>query len=479
MSEFTDAFLTRCAMAGLSESQVKDRLSYISQEFGKEAADEIAQALEKQAWLGAVSSAAKYIPKVMKAPWTKFMSKIRPAAGMADNAVNAASRAAPQVNIRTAPRTPLYGQMTSTAARGLGGAYAGAHMGEANSDSYWDNVAGAMGGAAYGIGMPRMNHAFRTAGRRAFTGSMAGSGVGAGLEMLGVAPEGTAAQMGQIGGFGGLGTAFTPGLRRSLSRPGAPKNWATRAGRGVEDFLSSSGEFMPRQIHKNFMGPGANTAKRLGTVLGPGALATNLASQGVQSAIVEPQVAKTEANFEQRMRQKSPQMFAEALQNPQNQQMMRDMADQMIRQETGGVGLDEIGSVIKQNQQLFKDGKLDISQVLGPLANLPDMIFQQFPGGASLAALPPLAKWMILLGGGSLLGGLFSGNSGMQGLGAVMLGGGLLPMLGGISPQAQQAAVTPPAQSPAPITSVAPDPRQHGNSGVSPGRPTDNAPVIP
>lgn len=297
-----------------------------------------------------------------------------------------------------APKASL-GGFGAQAGRMAGGALAGGQMGEVNHDSWLDNLAGAGIGAAYGRQMPRMGMAGQAAGQRAFAGTMAGTGVGQLGEMSGVMPEGSSDRLGQLGGWGGFGSAFTKGLK-----PGSAPNRLNQMG---SNFIQGSNSLPGLNTAKQLVNPATSWSQRAGILAGPGTGAAMLGGAGYGLAKNTVQGWAADGVNEGMNKTLSSPEFGKNV-------------DSYLTQS---FGIDRNGI-----KQLLAKGKEGMG-VLSQFGDIPDKILGMFMGPEQLAGMNPVMKWMMILGGGSMLGGMLTGNNTATGLGAAGLGGAAL--LGG------------------------------------------------
>jgi hypothetical protein len=280
--------------------------------------------------------------------------------------------------------------------RQVGGALTGFNMGEMNNDSILDNLAGAAGGMMFGRYMPAMGRNWQAAGRRAFLGNMTGSVGDQAAGLMGIDTNG---RLGQMGGWAGFASPLAKNLR-----PGAANmpGWAKTTGKYVDDFIEKPWQNMgPKGVWNNLKQVRSNPVLAAGTALGPGMLYTQAAGVPAKAGmeIIGNKV-------DQYMQDQGAKMMEQKMQEilPNSKDPMGDFR-KMAQSAKGMQGLmDNFGNLP--------------DQILGPL-------FSMFgEGGAEmLAGMNPMVKWMLLLGGGAALGGMFGGGQGamMGGLGGLAL----------------------------------------------------------
>ncbi len=381
---FARAFLRRCLEHGLSLEQIKEGIDQVEVQFGKEASDELYAGLEKIA---------------APIPWGQLAGK---AMGWGSKALGGLRNMAGKG-----------GQMFNKAVGGQGGrmaagamtGYTAAHD-PSNAESSMFNPmswggrewAGALGGAAYGRAMPRFNPAFQAAGRRAFGGMMAGNTLGYATDMAGL--EGVGDQLGRAGAVGGFASPFVKGLK-----PGAMGPKMEQAGNTFNQVFMKPWEkatgLNPKSVWRGIADKTAPAAERAGMALGPGMITAGLG--GTAAAVGKEAYNNHVASLKQQFGDEAVSRVSQA-------------APQIFQQVTG----------FSPEQAKAMAGS---AQGLSQLMNIGDPIFKML--GMDPAQMSGIQKIMLLLGGGALLGGLFTGSGSMSGLGGLALMGGLLPSLGG------------------------------------------------
>ncbi len=480
-NNYQRGFFTRCRNAGMNTSQVKTAIDQVHEKFGADISGELYEGFEKLAGKlpGALGIAAPFMddissnapniiggaqklwggaknmfgkakgmfsgPKppvpVPPAPaasaWTGAGASVAKAPNPWTQAANNMGHEGTALANIPKPRqwAPL-GGYGATGARMGAGAMTGYNMGEVDSNSSLDNLAGMGAGAMFGRYMPRMPANMQAAGTRAMGGSLAGFGTGQTAEMLG-APQGTAQRMAQMGGFAGAGSAFMPSRMQN-----------SRAGTTVGDFSrAANGSWMPGSIANNMRNGSMGT--RLGTMAGPvpgaamvGAGATAATVMGGRAAYnaaggaISNSMQSLGKDYGKGAAQGGIEQFKSFIQSPEANSLIEDKL-----KSTFGVGTEEIKKALASGQQGM--------QWLQGMGDWPDKILGMFMGKDQLANMNPMMKWTMLIGGGlgvgALAGGALTGNRTAMGLGAAGLGGAAL--MGGF-PHLFGGAQAPPQQPP-------------------------------
>lgn len=309
----------------------------------------------------------------------------------------------------------------------LEGVFGGAQLaGMAPEDASLLNRAGrfaagwALGRGAMGIGRHarNLNHALRAnrgrgsgllrgvSGVVARNPGSAGFGAITGTALgLDAAPE-DASLLTQLGyglGGGALGGGLGIGAGKVLGGIGRGIRWADRAtgGHGARTIKNTATGARNAWRSANQWAK-ANPA---GAIAAGGA-ATTAATTGAGAVMLNSALGNA-----------APAVLS-SLQDPAVRQYVGDVANQLVQEQTG-MSLQELGDMAKRLQAS--------GQGLGALSGIADSIFGIF--GIPAGSLGPGQKLGALIGLITLLGGAFSGNSGLTAAGA-LLGGGALMGLG-------------------------------------------------
>ena len=220
---------------------------------------------------------------------------------------------------------------------------------------------------------------------------MAGNTLGYAANVAGF--EGMGGQLGRAGAIGGFASPFIKGLK-----PGQMTPKVQQAGNTFNQVFQKPWEkatgLNPKSVWRGLTDKAAPMAERVGMGIGPGMVTAGL---GGTAAMVGIDGLK--------------QHFGDAMVSRVEQEAPR------IFQQMTGMNPEQARALASS------------AQGLSQLMNIGDPIFKML--GMDPAQMSGIQKIMLLLGGGALLGGLFTGSGSMSGLGGLALMGGLLPSLGG------------------------------------------------
>jgi hypothetical protein len=471
LTPFQEAFFDRCKKAGCTIGQTIKLIDRTEAEFSKDAADELRDGLEKVA-AGWLDVGKKMLPKAwsgMKgffskpnamAPLTgaataagKTMHNTNAMAPLTGMAASTASKAAPNAMgaitgarpgmparawdatknfffkasptgaldaagnaVTRRPVTQALGQAGAGAVRGVVGGMTAQDL--TGNDDWGTFAAGAGAGILGGnkrfqqsaLGQSGLyQNAIRNPLRGAMTGSVAGSAVDTGASLLGYDTGGAG---GRWGSRMGLAAGAVPGLNRgqflnAAGKPGQPL--LGQASQMADDLMQGvTAPINPSQWSNvgrmARMNPGAvqglGTAGKIGLGVGTAGAGLTAGRLGVNAA----------GNF---IEQRSREGFNNA-----------------VLEATGGKhDLNSLGPIINQ----AAEGSQQAMGFLQQLGNLPDQLLGMIMSPEQLAQMSPMTKWMLLIGGGTMLGGLLSGSGGATALGGAAMMGGALGGFPGLS----------------------------------------------